>query len=103
MAGRKVSGKEEAVALLAEVERSGRPLAACARAAGVDGRSLRMWRTNLSRAGHARSQPAVRLVELVPPAPVARYRVMCGEFVVEVDAGFDDAVLRRLLGVVATC
>lgn len=52
------------------------------------------------------------MVELVPQATVgepvevdvrARYRILCGGMAVEVDAHFDEGVLRRLLGVVASC
>jgi hypothetical protein len=105
MSGRKVSGRDEAVALLAEADRIGQPLAECARAAGIDGRSLRAWRTNLSRqANRSQSRPTTRLVELVTSrAPASRYRVVCGDFAIEVDATFESAVLRRLLEVVASC
>jgi transposase-like protein len=105
MAGRKVSGRDEAVALLAEADRIGQPLAACARAAGIDGRSLRMWRTNLSRGSRSSpSRPTTRLVELVTSrASESRYRIVCGDFAVEVDSTFESAVLRRLLEVVASC
>jgi hypothetical protein len=33
----------------------------------------------------------------------ARYRVWCGALAVEADAAFDEAVLRRLLSIVAAC
>jgi hypothetical protein len=105
MAGRKVSGRDEAVALLAEADRTGEPLAHCARAAGIDGRSLRMWQTNLSRQPKSScARPTTRLVELVTSrASASRYRIVCGDLVVEVDATFESAVLRRLLEVVASC
>jgi len=66
--------------------------------------------TFLDRVDHAKVDSIkVRLVELVPtaarPAPrqAGRYVVRCGEFAVEVDAEFDEDVLRRLITVVTSC
>jgi hypothetical protein len=43
------------------------------------------------------------MVVAVPARASGRYRVCCGVFAVDVDADFDEAVLRRLLTVVASC
>jgi hypothetical protein len=75
-----------------------------ARDNGVDARSLNAWRLNLERGADGRTPP--RLVELVAapaPRPSARYTVRVGDLAVEVDDGFDDDVLRRLISVVASC
>ena len=101
MAGRKIRDAAEARSCLARAERSGLERAEWAREHGIDGRSLQAWRLNLSRQAPRRP----RFIELVPPAPVerARYVVRVGGHAVEVDERFDDATLRRLLSVVASC
>lgn len=104
MAGRKVRDADEARACLAAVAASHLTLAQWARSRGLDGRSLNLWKVNLTRPGPA-VPPDLRLVELVAaePAPHARYAVRVGDFAVEVGDTFDDGVLRRLLRVVASC
>ena len=71
----------------------------------VDGRSLRCWRTNLRRRSSRDS--GVQLVELTLSQTLssarAVYRVLVGDVVVEVDDGFREDTLSRLLGVVARC
>lgn len=105
---RKIQSAEEAHAALDAAERAGCGRVAWAHANNVDARSLNAWRVNLA---HRRRVP-LRLVELVVDAaeqaqpPVARNagcRVRCGDFVVEVDAGFDQSTLSRVLGVVRGC
>ena len=59
MAGRKVLNEQDARRCLTEVKASRRELGAWAREHGVDGRSLNLWRVNLSRRG-APSLRAVR-------------------------------------------
>lgn len=92
---------------MAAMESSGLEAARWSQEHGVDGRSLNAWRINLDRRGQAASDGPMRLrlVELVahPTVAPSRYVVRMGEFAVEVDDGFDDATLRRLLGVVASC
>ena len=102
MAGRKIRDAAEARSLLASAERSGLERSEWARQHGIDGRSLQAWRLNLAR----QEQPKVRFVELVSATPVmvpARYVVHVGGLSVEVDDRFDEATLRRLLSVVASC
>ncbi len=101
MAGRKIRDAAEARSCLARAERSGLERAAWARQNGIDGRSLQAWRLNLSRQEPRRP----RFIELVPPAPAepVRYVVRVGELAVEVDDRFNEATLRRLLSVVASC
>lgn len=70
----------------------------------IDGRSLQCWRTNLER--RSSSGAGVQLVELtLSPRPTSRavYRVVVGEVAVEVDDGFREDTLSRLLAVVARC
>ncbi len=106
MSRRKLRDADEARRCLDEAATSGLSRPEWARANGIDARSLNAWRMNLERAQHRDGQ-APRLVELVTVEPVTvepvRYVVHCGELAVEVDHRFDDDVLRRLLGVVASC
>ncbi len=106
MSRRKLRDADEARRCLDEAAASGLSRPEWARSNGIDGRSLNAWRMNLERT-RRRDQQAPRLVELVAAEPVTkepvRYVVHCGELAVEVDHRFDDHVLRRLLGVVASC
>ncbi len=106
MSRRKLRDADEARRALTEAAASGLTRPEWSRANGIDGRSLNAWRMNFERArGGDRRAP--RMVELVPSEPVAkevvRYVVRCGELAVEVDHRFNDDVLRRLLGVMASC
>jgi hypothetical protein len=101
MAGRKIRDRADAEACLMAAEAAGVPLTEYAQQEGIDGRSLHAWHLNLSRC--RRRSPSLRLVELVPEHPPARYVVRCHGFEVEVDSSFDGPTLRRLLRVVATC
>jgi transposase-like protein len=104
MVRRKLRDAQEARRCLREVAESGRSRAEWAQENGVDARSLNAWRLNLERRADARTAP--RLVELVAAPGTrssARYTVRVGELAVEVDDGFDDEVLRRLISVVASC
>ncbi len=107
MSRRKLRVADEARRALTEAAASDLTRPEWARANGIDGRSLNAWRMNLERARHRDDERAPRLVELVPAQPVleesVRYVVHCGELAVEVDHRFDDDVLRRLLGVMASC
>ena len=110
MAGRKIRDQFEARSALFEAEASGLTRVEWARHAGVDARSLNMWRLSLAKgAAPPDEAPALRLVELVSgPAPATsastpRYTVHCGELSVEVDERFEDSTLLRLLQVVASC
>ncbi len=71
MAGRKIRDHADARVALREAEASGLTRVDWAREAGVDARSLNMWRLNLARPAEPRDEaPALRLVELVQgPAP----------------------------------
>ena len=101
-ARRKVHDRDDALALLDELADSDLDLRSFCRLKGVDGRSLQCWRTNLSR-----RSPPVRLVELVPRAPLptttARYRIHRNECVIEVDDAFRSDTLTRLLDVLGAC
>jgi hypothetical protein len=102
MAGRKLRNQDDATECLAAAATSGLERSVWARQAGVDSRSLNMWRLNLQR----RSGALPRVVELLLPAVQtsdAGCRIRRGEFVIEVDRGFDEAVLARVLTVVASC
>lgn len=112
---RKVRDEVDARALLGKVVASGRPLAQWARAHGIDGRSLNLWRVNLARRA-SQSVRAVRptravgpatprFVELVArPAPsVARYVVIVGDVRVELDDAFREETLARLVATLRAC
>jgi hypothetical protein len=104
MPGRKVRDARDAEACLAAAAASGRARARWAQDNGVDARSLNAWRLNLKR---DRPSSAMQVVELVARerlvTPPARYVVLCGDLGIEVDDRFDEDVLRRLIGVVASC
>jgi len=114
MSARKIQDESEAREHIAKMRESGLTLAAWARSAGIDGRSLHAWNVNLSRgdSGAARKTPAIRkaravkLVELVPMSTGARsgrYTVQVGQYAIDVDARFEDVTLRRLIGVLRSC
>ena len=69
--------------------------------------TLNAWHQNLKQEQGSEEQDPARLVELVPSERLfedpVRYVVRCGELALEVDHRFDDDVLRRLLGVMASC
>lgn len=104
-ARRKVVDREDAERLLDDWADSRLEFREFCEAARVDGRSLQCWRTNLGR--RAARAPGMRLVELTvtaaQPPLRAIYRVVVGEVAVEVDDGFREETLTRLLGVVARC
>jgi hypothetical protein len=109
MPGRKIRSAADARACLAAAKAArGVGLAQWARKHGIDGRSLNAWRVNLGRRREpAPKQRRARLVELIPtpasaPSP-ARYLVRSGKLIVEIDEGFDESTLSRLLRVVAAC
>ena len=115
MSRRKLRNAEEARQCLLAVQNSGVTRVAWAHAHGIDARSLNAWRLVLQR-GEKGSRPRrppppappdLRLVEWVPAddptAPPPCFVVRCGRFAVELDAQFDEAALRRLLCVVASC
>jgi hypothetical protein len=99
---RKVVDEEDAHELLDAWEESRGSFRAFCAEQGVDGRSLQCWRQNLGRQEDA---AAVRLVELTSPTSTARasYRVVLGDIAIEVDDGFQEDTLTRLLAVVAGC
>ena len=101
MAGRRIKDSVEARSCLASVAASGMDRADWARAQGIDGRSLHAWHLNLTR----RPAPRGRFIELVPDArkEPARYLLHFDQLTVELDDGFDDATLARLVGVLAAC
>ena len=114
MGARKIQDEEEAKECIARMKKSGLTLSKWARSEGIDGRSLHAWNVNLARGGggsphktrQALAVRRVKLVELVPmaaPSRSARYVVRVGQLGLEVDAQFDGATLRRLIGVLRSC
>ena len=109
MAGRRIFNEQDARRCLAAVKASRNDLAAWARAHGIDGRSLNVWRVNLGRRGVPRPRAAVssKLVELVPSTPVsdhrASYVLRVGGVELEVGGNFDEQSLRRLVGLLKSC
>jgi len=102
MARRKIASEAEARRCLAAVASSTLTVADWARAEGIDGRSLNMWRLNLARKTDEVLVP--RLVELVSSALRATgYVVRCGPFAVDLGDDFDQDTLLRILEVVAAC
>ena len=109
MAGRKVFNEQDARRCLSAVKASRGELGAWARAHGVDGRSLNLWRVNLERRGVLRVRAASpKLVELVvAPPPVvgtgAPFVLRIGGVELELGDHFEEASLRRLVGVLKSC
>ncbi len=110
MAGRKVFNEQDARRCLAAVAAWRGELGPWARAHGVDGRSLNLWRLNLKRRHLERPRAAApRLVELVvaptPPVAVTRaaFLVRIGAVEVQVPERFDEAAFRRLVAVLKSC
>ena len=104
---RKIVDERDARACLSALARSAEPLRVWARRKGIDGRSLRAWKINLSRSTTALAKrPAAQLVELVP-APTAaiarRYTVRVGVGSVEVGDDFDPGTLRGIIEVLRSC
>ena len=103
MARRKIRDEADALECLAALGTSGLPMPEWAQQSGVDGRSLNVWRLNLTRRQRSERPRLIELVPRVPPVAAARYVIRCGELAVEVGEDFDDHTLRRLLCVVAGC
>jgi len=107
MLQRKIRDQADAQACLANVSASGLTRVAWAHKNGVNASSLNAWRLAMARTDStdAAAPTPLRLVELVAsePARPVTYLVRCGAMTVEVDAGFEADVLRRLLLVVASC
>ena len=109
MAGRKMFNEQDARRCLSAVKASRCELGAWAREHGVDGRSLNLWRVNLERRGVLRVRAmAPKLVELVVAAsavvgPRAPFVLRIGGVELEVNERFDEASLRRLVGVLKSC
>ena len=107
---RKIRDERDALACLRAIERSGKTLREWSHAHGVDGRSLRAWRTNLERrerSGGARPRRAGRgIVEVVarPGAMVAaRYVLSVGEVSVTFSDDFSAETLGRVVGLLRSC
>jgi len=118
MAGqrRRIEGELEARRCLSRVEAEDAQIGAWARAHGIDGRSLNMWRVNLARRGTKPNAPRGRqlrspvpsagVVELVPmaiPSTAVRYVLEIGSARLEIGDDFSEPTLRRLIGVLRTC
>lgn len=108
---RKVRDEADARACVAAAKTSGLDLTVWARSEGVDGRSLHAWAMNLGLGGRRRRRKSappsqVQLVELVRapiPSPTRRYAVRVGDRTLEIDDGFEESTLRRLLSVLSSC
>lgn len=106
MAGRRIFDEQDARRCLAAARSSRDGLAAWARAHGIDGRSLNLWRVNLRRRGLPRAV-APTMVELVP-APMATasrapYVLHIRGVELEVGDDFEEQSLRRLVGLLKSC
>lgn len=108
MAGRKILNEQEARQCLAAAKSWRGGLAAWAQAHGFDGRSLHCWRLNLGSRSVPRGRACTpRLVEVVPAAMTTAARVPyvlhIGGVELEVGDAFDEASLRRLVGLLKSC
>lgn len=100
MQHRKIKDRGDAESCLSAAAVTAQTPTEWARANGVDGRSLRCWRMAIE----GRRPPApLRLLELIAPVSTPpSYTVRCGTFEVDAPPDFDEAVLGRLLRVVAS-
>ena len=100
MAGRKIRDARDARACLDDLTRKGVSCGEWGRSHGVDARSLQAWRLILSRRD-AQPEP-VRFVELEAAPSRKPLVVRCGPLSVEVEEGFDDSELGRVLRAMAS-
>ena len=107
MAGRKIINEQDANRCLQGVKSERSSLGKWAQAHGVDGRSLHAWKMALERRGKTRTSAMMpRLVEIIPATSVtkaARYRLRIHEVELEVEVDFEEASLRRLVGLLKSC
>jgi hypothetical protein len=102
--GRKITTEDEARRCLRAAKAASQTPGEWARAHGIDGRSLNMFRVNLERSSRS---TALRLVELVPaprtPAQT-RYLVRVGDqLAVELSDDFQEETVLRLVRVLRSC
>lgn len=111
MSRRKIRDEGEARRCLAAQDASDLCRSAWTRRHGVDGRSLQGWRVRLRRRAPI-ELAELRVVELVPsrvvspsapPEPSVGLSVHCGDFSVMVEPGFSEALLARVLTLMAQC
>jgi len=112
---RRIESELEARRCLLRVEAEDAQVGAWARAHGIDGRSLNMWRVNLARRGvvprpRARQPPmrlpATGVVEIVPAvmgSTATRYVIELGGARLELGDDFAEPTVRRLIGMLRTC
>ena len=100
MQRRKIKNRRDAESCLNAAAMGAQTPTEWARANGVDGRSLRCWQMAIEG---SRKPAPLQLLEVVvaPSAAPPSYTVRCGVFEVDAPRDFDDAVLGRLLRVVA--
>jgi hypothetical protein len=95
---RKVRDHAEALALLAEWERSDEPVSNWCRERGIN------WRSLVAYKGVPTEEPRFVEVAVEPAAPVSHYRIeLLSGVAIEVDDHFRAATLGRLLEVLAPC
>lgn len=105
MARRKIYDEQDAQRCLRAARGWQGGLPAWARAHGVDGRSLNAWNVNLAKRGVPRKRATPKLVELVPKAVSVRagYVLRIGGVELELGDGFDEQIVRRLVGLLKSC
>ncbi len=101
---RKIRDEDEARGALAAVVASGLPRSAWARLNGINPRSLNVWQINLERRERRERTKPLRLVEVTPVrVEAAAYALVFDDVRLEVDDGFREETLRRLLRVLRSC
>ena len=100
MQRRKIKNRRDAESGLTAAAVNAQSPTEWARSNGVDGRSLRCWRRTIEGNRPAAPPRLIELVASAPPPP--SYTVRCGTFEVDAPHGFDEAILARLLRVVAS-
>lgn len=101
---RKIRDEDEARGSLAAVVASGLPRSAWARLNGINPRSLNVWQINLERRERRERTKPLRLVEVTPVRVGATvYALVLDDVRLELDDGFREETLRRLLRVLRSC
>ena len=113
---RRIESELEARRCLLRVEAEDAQVGAWARAHGIDGRSLNMWRVNLARREGVVPRPPARqppmrlpatsVVEIVPTAMAStttRYVIELDGVRLELGDDFAEPTVRRLIGVLRSC
>ena len=101
--GRRRWTKTEAIMAIRALRASGGTVAGFAREHGLHQERLRRWRKRVGKDAMAPVATKLVPVDVITASAGPKFEVVIGGIVVRVPTTFDEAALRRLLGVVAAC